>query len=165
MKDVTVVLQVDSKFSPLHKVGNFRPRRHSSVCWAFTCGAIGLWFESHLCLVTGMWKRLAQQPCYNMKTKKQTQTKLFRMHVSYLWKTTEIFLLHSLVVHSLLNSFFICFTVAHLGFPRGGHQERRRTIIRQNFPKNCKQLKKIGPREGGRASKICLCRSAADYFK
>ena len=54
------------------------------------------------------------------------------------------------------------YTVADPGFSQWGGANspggRQHTIL-PNFPKNCMKLKEFGP-QGGRASKILLCRSA-----
>ena len=59
--------------------------------------------------------------------------------------------------------------VADLGFPGGGGANSpgggRQHMISPKFPKNCMKLKEFGPRGGGRASKILLCRSATVYHQ
>ena len=72
--------------------------------------------------------------------------------VKFIWFSEENYLKFSL----------LC-SVADPGSPRGGGANsrggRQHTIL-PNFPKNCMKLKEFGPRGGGRASKILLCRSA-----
>ena len=49
------------------------------------------------------------------------------------------------------------FTVADLGFPRGGcadHKGGRQPTICLIFPENCMKMKKFGPRGGGGASLV-----------
>ena len=58
--------------------------------------------------------------------------------------------------------------MADLGFPRGGGANSPggcQHVILPNFPKNCMKLKEFGPRGGGRASKILLCRSTTAWDK
>ena len=55
-------------------------------------------------------------------------------------------------------------TAPDLGFVRGGANAKVergcQSIIWLNFPKNCVEMNTIKPGEGGRTSKISICRSA-----
>ena len=72
---------------------------------------------------------------------------------------------HHMYYNWLQTKKYQCTIVTDPGFPRGGGANspggggRQHTIL-PNFPKNCMKLKEFGPRgEGGRTSKILLCRS------